>query len=109
ERIHAVAIDQRVGRSGVDHQRAWPIVYGNRNEQMITVASFQLCTGKSLFRKCASERAAGLLAFCEKRDQRSDEDDGHEPFVHGRLVEQSLRLVEPYCEPGSTGGQFTLG
>ncbi len=39
ERIDAVAIDQCVGRSGIDHQRAGPVVYGNRDEQMITIAS----------------------------------------------------------------------
>ena len=51
ERIDAVAIDQCVGRSGIDHQRAGPVVYGNRDEQMITIASLQLCAGESLFRK----------------------------------------------------------
>src|SRR5438552_6659682 len=39
KRVHAVAIDQRAGRSGINHQRARMIVYGNRDEQMITVAS----------------------------------------------------------------------
>ena len=66
ERIHAVPIDERIRRSGIDHQRAAPIIYGNRNQQMIAVASLQFRAGKSLAGKRGGECAAGLLSSCAK-------------------------------------------
>src|SRR5882724_424666 len=51
ECIHAIGVNGCVRRSSVNHQRSWPIVDGDRNQQMIAKASLQFCTGKALFGK----------------------------------------------------------
>ena len=59
--IHAVDVDDRGRRTGIDHQGASSIVDGDRNEQMIAKAPLQFRTGEALLREEASQRAAALL------------------------------------------------
>ena len=69
ECIHAVDVDDRVRRPGINHQGSSPIVNGHRNKQVIAEASFKFCAGEALLGKKTSQRAAGLLWLSAKRRQ----------------------------------------
>src|SRR5262249_53372537 len=95
ERIYAIAIDERNGRSGIDHQRAASIIYGNRNQQMIAITSLQLCAGKSLAGKRGSECAAGWLSSCTEWRHHCEE-KYWDQFVHTMVLGHGYRFVEAH-------------
>ena len=70
-----------------------PIIYGDRNQQMIAVPSFQFRAGKSLAGKRASECAAGLLSSCAKW-RHCCEQKYRDQLFHPPVLEQSCQVVQ---------------